>query len=231
MWKDDVQYNIIVNDWKGRIAYHLRSKDGFHWKTEPGEAYVPGIARYEDGTVSDWYKFERLRFLQDEFGRPTQAHFAVIDSDKHSDHPNDIHNSKNIVIPLTVARGIEVMNTRSITAETNEIRVKIKAETGFNPHEDMDVESLRFGASEEVNYGRGAKVTETRRAGSDLVLTFAGEGSGISSENFAGKLLGKPVPGKFCSAGVACRKLNLRFRCCPLWHRYSSIRPTVSTRM
>ena len=50
IWKDDLQYHIIVNDWKGRIAYYLRSKDGFHWQPEPGEAYVPGIARYEDGT-------------------------------------------------------------------------------------------------------------------------------------------------------------------------------------
>lgn len=139
MWKDDIQYHIIVNDWKGRIAYYLRSLDGFHWKTEPGEAYAPGIARYEDGTAPAWFKYERIRMLLDERGRPTQAHFAVIDSDKYSDQPNDIHNSKHICIPLTVARLIEVIGKEPITASTQEIRVKIKAERGFNPHRDIDV--------------------------------------------------------------------------------------------
>ena len=196
MWKDDIQYHIIVNDWKGRIAYYLRSLDGFHWKTEPGEAYAPGIARYEDGTAPAWFKYERIRMLLDERGRPTQAHFAVIDSDKYSDQPNDIHNSKHICIPLTVARLIEVMGNEPITASTQEIRVKIKAERGFNPHRDIDVDSLRFGASEEVNYGRGSKVLETERAGADLITIFNGKNCGFTADNFAGKLLGKTTRGK-----------------------------------
>ena len=196
MWKDDVQHNVIVNDWKGRIAYHLRSKDGFHWKTEPGEAYSPGIARYEDGTLSDWYKYERIRMLQDEYGRPTQAHFAVIDSDKYSDKQSDIHSSKHIVIPLTVGRLIEVMNRDAITEETKRIQVRVKAEEGFDPHQDLNLKSLRFGASEEINYGRGSKLIEAKKSGNDAVLIFGGEGSGITTDNFAGKLLGKSTTGK-----------------------------------
>jgi len=38
IWKTGFQYHLIVNDWYGRIAYHLRSKDGINWKVEPGEA-------------------------------------------------------------------------------------------------------------------------------------------------------------------------------------------------
>ncbi|CAA6692377.1 MULTISPECIES: glycoside hydrolase family protein [unclassified Lentimonas] len=196
MWKDEVQYHIIVNDWKGRIAYYLRSKDGFHWKTDPGEAYAPGLAAYEDGTTLDWYKYERIRFLQDEHGRPIQANFAVIDSDKHSDLPNDVHNSKNIIIPVTKARLVEVMNKDAITVGTQQIQVKLKAEQGFDPHEDVDRDSLRFGDSVEVNYGRGAKLLGTKQSGKDLILTFQGQGSGITHENFAGKLLGKTTGGK-----------------------------------
>lgn len=195
LWKDEVQYHIIVNDWKGRIAYHLRSPDGFHWKDEPGEAYVPGIARYEDGTKEDWYKFERIRFLQDEHGRPTVAHFAVIDSDKYTDQPNDIHNGKNICIPLTVGRLAEVLNTEPITAATQEIRVKIKAEAGFNPLTDMDLTSLRFGDSIEINYGRGANVVKSEVSGKDLIVCFNGQESGFTSDNWAGKLLGKTSNG------------------------------------
>jgi hypothetical protein len=48
IWKTNIQYHLIVNDWYGRIAYYLRSKDGVNWKVDPGEAYLPGIARYED---------------------------------------------------------------------------------------------------------------------------------------------------------------------------------------
>jgi hypothetical protein len=34
---------MIVNDWLGRIAYYLRSKDGIHWVVDPGEAYTPEL--------------------------------------------------------------------------------------------------------------------------------------------------------------------------------------------
>ena len=33
LWRTNVQYNMIMNDWQGRIAYHMRSKDGIHWRT------------------------------------------------------------------------------------------------------------------------------------------------------------------------------------------------------
>jgi len=191
MWKDHVQYHLIANDWKGRIAYYMRSKDGIHWVTEPGEAYSPGIDRYEDGTAPDWYKYERIRVLQDGHGRAVQAHFAVIDSDKKSDLPNDRHSSKHIIIPLTVERLIEVQNEQVIDAETKEIRVKIKAEDGFDPHSDIKLDSLRFGSSQEVSFGRGSTVATTEKAGEDLILVFSGKGNGITPENFAGKLLGK----------------------------------------
>ena len=191
IWKDNTQYNMIVNDWKGRIAYHLRSKDGFHWVTEPGEAYVPGIFRYENGIVSDWYKFERIRFLQDKQGRPTHVHFAVIDTDKHSDLPNDEHSSKLQIVPMIVGRLLEV-----ISVDASEIRVKVNAEDGFDPHQDMDLESLRFGNSSEVGYGRGSKVWKTEKSGEDLILTFGAEAAGFTPENFAGKLLGKDAAGR-----------------------------------
>lgn len=44
VWRDSLQYHLIVNDWLGRIAYYERSKDGLHWVVEQGEAYMPGIA-------------------------------------------------------------------------------------------------------------------------------------------------------------------------------------------
>ncbi|MDF7824805.1 glycoside hydrolase family protein [Pontiellaceae bacterium B12227] len=196
MWQDDVQYHIIVNDWKGRIAYHLRSKDGFHWKTEEGEAYVPGIAKYEDGSALDWYKYERIRFLQDDHGRPYLCFFAVIDSDKHSDLPNDIHNSKAIAIPVQESRLIEVLNKESVFGSSGDIRVRIKAEDGFDPSADIDFNSIRFGDSTEVNYGRGAKLVNRVKDGDDLILVFRAADSKLTEDNFAGKLLGQTRDGK-----------------------------------
>ena len=196
IWKTDVQYHLIVNDWLGRIAWYLRSKDGFNWKVEPGEAYVPGLDRYEDGTTVDWYKYERLKVIQDKYGRAYQANFAVIDYSKWEDKPNDIHSSKNITIPLAVGRLLTVLNEEAIGPDTKRIHVRVSAEPGFDPLKDADLDSLRFGASEEVNFGRGSRVVESKADGSDLILTFDGKGNGLAADNFAGKLLGKTSGGK-----------------------------------
>ncbi len=196
VWRTPIQYHMIVNDWRGRIAYYLRSKDGINWKVEPGEAYMPGIAKYEDGTVVDWFKYERIKVLQDKHGRAMQADFAVIDVLKRQDRGSDNHSSKHICIPLTVGRLLTILDKEQITAETRTIQVRIAAEHGFNPHTDIDLDSLRFGASEEVNFGKGSKVTKTQRSGDDLIVTFDGTGNGITDDNFAAKLLGKTSSGK-----------------------------------
>ena len=196
VWRTNIQYHLIVNDWFGRIAFYLRSKDGINWKVDPGEAYLPGIAKYEDGTNVDWYKYERIKVLQDKYGRATQAHFAVIDTIKRQDLGTDNHSSKHICIPLTVGRLLTILDKENITADTKTIRVKIAAENGFDPHTDIDIESLRFGASEEVNFGRGSKAIKTRRSGDDLIVTFNGTGNGITEDNFTAKLLGKTSSGK-----------------------------------
>jgi len=187
---------MIVNDWMGRIAYHMRSEDGIHWKTDPGKAYTVYVDSYEDGTKVGWFKYERPKVLQDQYGRATHIYFAVIDVMKREDKSSDNHSSKNIALPLVVERRLQMLNTERITAETSEIRVKAIAEEGFDPHTDMDIESLRFGASEEVDYGRGSSVLRTEKAGKDLILVFDGKGNGITDGNFAGKLLGKTNEGK-----------------------------------
>lgn len=196
VWKDDVQYHLIVNDWLGRIAFYQRSKDGVHWKTDPGEAYMPGITNYTDGTTEDWFKYERIKIFQDELGRATQANFAVIDTLKAEDKPNDSHSSKNIGIPLKVGMQLELLNKKAINTSTKEIKVLIKSEEGFDPINDLDFNTLRFGASEEVNFGRGAKVLHHKAVGSDVEVTFSGEGNGFDDSNFAGKLIGKDKNGQ-----------------------------------
>ncbi|WP_157373900.1 glycoside hydrolase family protein [Arenibacter certesii] len=196
IWRDNIQYHMIVNDWLGRIAYYLRSKDGVNWKIDAGEAYLPGITRYTDGTNEDWFKYERIKVLQDNLGRATQAHFAVIDVLKKDDKGSDNHSSKNITIPLTVGRKIKVLNEAKIKRSTKSIKLRVEAEEGFDPNSDIDINSLRFGASEEVNFGRGSKVKKIKIDGPDLLVTFSGEGNGITEGNFVGKLLGKTNNGK-----------------------------------
>ncbi|TRZ43522.1 glycoside hydrolase family protein [Robertkochia solimangrovi] len=196
IWKDHIQYHLIVNDWLGRIAWYLRSKDGINWVTDPGEAYAPGIAVHKDGTEEDWFKYERLKFYQDKFGRPIQANFAVIDTIKWEDKPYDNHSSKNISIPFNPGLLLEIENDKRITSKTSSIRLRIKAEEHFNPSEDIDIESLKFGAPSEVNFGRGVKAIDSHRDGDDLIVIFDGKGNGITEENFTAKLIGKSIKGE-----------------------------------
>ena len=195
VWRDHVQYHMIVNDWHGRIAFYLRSKDGVQWKVDPGEAYLPAITLYEDGTNEDWFKYERIKILQDELGRAVQANFAVIDTLKHEDKPRDGHNSKNIGIPLTVGKQIVLLNKKRISEKTKLVTIKVKAEKDFDPHQELDINSLRFGAPEEVNFGKGCKVKDYKKDGTDLIINFYGEGNGFRDHNFTGKLLGKTREG------------------------------------
>ena len=196
IWRDHIQYHLIVNDWLGRIAFYLRSKDGVNWVVDPGEAYMPGVAVHADGQVEDWFKYERLKVYQDKYGRAVQANFAVIDTLKNEDKPFDHHSSKNISIPLNPGLLLTILDEKPITSGTKTIRVKIQAEEGFNPQTDIDVNSLRFGASEEVNYGRGCQVLTTENAGKDLIVTFNGKGNGITKDEFAPKLIGKYKDGR-----------------------------------
>lgn len=196
VWRDDLQYHLIVNDWLGRIAFYQRSKDGIHWVTEQGEAYVPGVSYHADGEVEHWFKYERMKVFQDEYGRAIQANFAVIDTIKWEDQPNDTHSSKNIAIPLNKGLLLEVMNETEINEKTQRIDVRISAEEGFNPQTDLDIKSLRFGSYNEVNFGRGCKVIKSKADGKDLIVTFNGKGSGITAEEFAPKLIGKGAKGE-----------------------------------
>lgn len=196
IWRDSLQYHLIVNDWLGRIAFYQRSKDGVHWITEDGEAYVPSVSFHADGEVEHWFKYERLKVLQDDYGRPIQANFAVIDTIKWEDLPGDRHSSKNICIPLRKGLLLEVLNEEEITDKTRTIELKIRAEEGFNPITDVDVSSLRFGSHSEVNYGRGCKPVRSKASGKDLIVTFKGKGSGITADEFAPKLLGRNKQGE-----------------------------------
>ena len=196
VWRDNVQYNLIVNDWLGRIAFYERSKDGVTWKTESGEAYLPGVSVHEDGTVEAWWKYERLKVFQDKYGRAIQGNFAVIDVEKKYDLASDNHSSKNISVPLTVGRLLTILDKKPISGSTKTIRVKITAEQGFNPNTDIDINSLQFGDPEKVNFGKGGKVLKTEKSGNDLVVTFDAADNGIPSDEWAAKLLGKTSTGK-----------------------------------
>lgn len=196
VWRDSLQYHLIVNDWLGRIAFYQRSKDGIHWVTEQGEAYVPGISFHSDGETEHWFKYERPKVFQDEYGRAIQMNFAVIDTIKWEDRPNDRHSSKNICIPLNKGLRLEVLNKKPITSSTKQIKVRIKAEPGFNPQTDMDISSLRFGSYNEVNFGRGSKPVTTLRKDQELIVVFDGTGSGITEDEFAPKLIGRTTSGE-----------------------------------
>lgn len=196
VWRTEVQYHLIVNDWYGRTAYHMRSKDGVHWKEDPGEAYTIDFDGYEDGTKVKWYKYERPKVLQDQYGRATHLYLAVIDVPKKADKAKDNHSSKNIALPLVVGRRLKILNDNRITARTRTIRLQICAEEGFDPHTDVDVDTLRFGAPEKVDFGGGGKPIRSEKSGKDVIVTFDAAGNGFTDDDFAAKLIGQTAKGK-----------------------------------
>ena len=196
VWRDSLQYHLIVNDWLGRVAWYERSLDGIHWIVEPGEAYTYAFSRHEDGVAEPWFKYERAKVFQDEQGRVVQMNFAVIDTLKNEDRPNDTHSSKNICITMNKGLLLEVLNTEPITAKTKKIELRIRGEKDFDPAKEVDVKSLILGSYKEVNYGRGAKPIKVKQEGGDLIVTFSGKGSGIDANEWAPKLIGRSKTGK-----------------------------------
>lgn len=195
IWKDSLQYHLIVNDWLGRIAYYQRSIDGINWIIEEGEAYTPGIAVHKNNYKENWFKYERMKVFQDEHGRVIQANFAVIDTIKIEDRPNDRHSSKNICIPLNKGLRLFVLNEDTITDQTKEIKVLVKAEEGVDFNE-FDIKSLKFGNSSDVNYGKGCNAIKCITYGKDLIIVFDGKNNTIKKDEFAPKLLGKTKNGE-----------------------------------
>ncbi len=196
IWRDEIQYHMLINAFLDKRAIYLRSPDGIHWTFDPGIAYDPTITSYEDGTKTHWYKLERPHILQDEYGRATHLSLAVLDVPKADDLSNDNHNSKNIIVPLTVHKRIKILNTEKIHKDTKNIQILILSEEGFDAQNQVEVSSLRFGASQEVNFGRGSIAVKSYPQGKDLVVEFEGKGNGITEKNFAGKLIGKTKDGK-----------------------------------
>ncbi|MGN0854551.1 MAG: glycoside hydrolase family protein [Kiritimatiellia bacterium] len=170
LWRDEVQYHVIVNDWLGRVAWYITSPDGLDWKVMPGEAYAPGIARVRDGEkvlVNDWFKYERMKVLQDEHGRVIQANFAVIDTLKWEDKPNDNHSSKNITIPMNPGRIV----SRFRKTEKG-LEITLAREKDFDPARDLDLGSLVLGAPEQVAFGEGVGLAATAAREGEWTLVF-----------------------------------------------------------
>lgn len=201
LWRDEVQYHIIVNDWLGRVAWYLTSPDGFTWTTQPGEAYRPGIARLADGTVNDWFKYERMRVTRDEFGRVFQANFAVIDCVKWDDKGGDIHSSKNITIPVNPGRRVE-----SFTRTKKGWEMRIAKEAGFDPRTDVAVESVILGPQSFVAYGQGVKAIGTQAVEGDLALVFPP----VELDSPVVKVLGREKNGRLFFA--TCRTDGTRLK-------------------
>ena len=160
LWRDEVQYHMIVNDWLGRVAWYLTSPDGFDWTTQPGEAYTPAVC-------PGWFKLERMRVLQDDFGRVVQANFAVIDCVKWDDKGSDNHSSKNLTVPLNPGRRVAALRKTERGWE-----VRIAKEEGFDPATDIETGSVIAGPQGMVAYGAGVPATGSERKDGELTLIF-----------------------------------------------------------
>ena len=194
IWRSRHQYHCIYNHAQDRKSGYMRSLDGIHWKNEEGLPYDASSTYYTDGTKNEWYKFERPKVLQDEMGRATHLSLALLDTAKGNDKGNDIHSSKNMILPLVVERLVTILEDDPITAKTKQIAVKIEAEEGFDPLRDLDSASLRFGSDSLLNYGRGCQVVRSAADGDDLIVHFEGE-NGLNRFDYDFKLVGRTKSG------------------------------------
>ena len=192
IWRDHLQYHMIVNDWNARYAYYYRSLDGLNWVKEAGKAYcgADDFAKHSNGDAEKWHKYERPRVYQDEQGRAIRMNFAVIDCVKQSDLGGDTHSSKNINMPLTKQLLLEIQTINSTTAT-----VLVKAEDGFNPKTDLNFSSLKFGSHDKVNYGNGFSYSSYTESGDDIIITFTGSAGSINDGEWAPKMLGQKTDG------------------------------------
>lgn len=195
MWYDGLQYHMIINAFLDYRAVYFRSPDGINWKYEDGLAYTPTCTSYEDGTRTFWYKVERPNVLQDKYGRATHLSLAVIDVKKDDDYGNDAHSAKHVIIPLVVPKRITMRNSTPVTNETSKIAVFVHSEDGFNAATELDLKSLRIGASEEVNFGRGAKAYKIEPSNGGAMVFFYGAGNGMTDKNFVCKMIGQTHEG------------------------------------
>jgi hypothetical protein len=194
IWRSRHQYHAIYNHAQDRKSGYMRSIDGIHWKNEEGLPYDASTTYCTDGTKNTWYKFERPKVIQDKLGRATHLSLAVMDVAKSNEKPNDNHSSKNMIMPLNVEKIITIIDTKEITNKTKKIKIKIEAEEGFDPQNDLDIASLRFGSDQLVNYGGGGKAIKTEKSDKDLIVTFKGE-IGLNHRDFDLKLLGENKTG------------------------------------
>lgn len=196
IWKSRHQYHVIFNHAVDKKSVYMRSLDGITWIIEPGEPYDKSIFRYTDGTKNEWCKFERPKVIQDELGRATHLSLAVMDVEKHLDLGNDNFSSKNTIMPLVVEKVVEISNTELITPETKVVKIRIQKEGDFNPIEELDINTLRLGAANAINYGSGTKSISSEADNGDLIVSFDWAGTKLSGNDYDLKLLGETTKGK-----------------------------------
>ena len=194
IWRSRHQYHCVYNHAQDRRSAYMRSLDGVHWKNEYGLPYDASTTFYTDGSKNTWYKFERPKVIQDDIGRATHLSLAVMDVAKGADKGNDIHSSKNMVMPLVTEKSISIVGDSPITAHTERMVVIIEAEAGFDPQRDLDIASLRFGSDSVVNHGRGCRAVSTEVDDKDIVITFSGQ-HGLTHLDFDFKLIGHTKTG------------------------------------
>ncbi len=194
LWKDEVQFHLLINAFLDYRAIYLRSENGIDWKFNSGTAFTPDNTVYTNGKRTHWHKLERPHVLQDAYGRATHLSLAVIDVAKADDLARDNHNSKNIIVPLIVQKRMQLLST--IYKKGATIKVKLFSEKGFDAQQDIDLKTLRLGATEQVDVGKGCKLLKATKAGKDIVLEFEPEAHGLTKRNFVIKLLGKTKTGE-----------------------------------
>ncbi len=120
---------------------------------------------------------ERPHVIQDEYGRATHLSLAVIDVPKADDLARDKHNSKNIIIPLTLHKRILMLNKERVISSTKRIKILIQSEENFDALHNAGkamVEAIRRG-NKLISCGNGGSMCDAMHFAEELTGRFQDE--------------------------------------------------------
>lgn len=190
VWRDNVQYHLLLGNHENSQCYYMRSLDGLHWVIESKLDYSQVMKMGADSLGLEKVVYGCPSVLQNEEGKAIQLNLEVTQVRKDG----KMH-SRNVSFSLEPDLDVRLINKKPITDAVQKLEILVKGNDRFNPLTDLDLPTLRAGSPLEVNRGGGGIVVESKPQGKDLLLTFYADFYDFPHGEFAVKLAGKKQDG------------------------------------
>ena len=165
VWRDNVQYHLLLGNHENSQCYYMRSLDGLHWVIESKLDYSQVMKMGADSLGLEKVVYGCPSVLQNEEGKAIQLNLEVTQVRKDG----KMH-SRNVSFSLEPDLDVRLINKKPITDAVQKLEILVKGNDRFNPLTDLDLPTLRAGSPLEVNRGGGGIVVESKPQGKDLAV-------------------------------------------------------------